>query len=262
MSETTAQSIPPAIQMRGVAVGSQRNPGMTVAEEVEWTVAAGEFWVIAAPQHSGKSDFLMMTGGLTAPLRGEYALMGERMPIFEEPRLAHRLKVGFVFDGGRLISQLTVAENIALPLRYHGYWTGAEVETRVAALLQLTGLTRWANSTPGTLGRSWQQRAGLARALGLQPEVLLLDNPLTGLDLQQTVWWLKLLGQLHRGHEFMAGRSITLVATADDLRPWRRHANRVACLENQRLRVLGDWGATEACTDALVRELLPEGAGD
>ncbi len=259
MSEATANALPPVIAMRGVAVGSRKEARVTVAVGVDWTVAAGEFWVVGAPQHSGKSDFLMLTGGLAAPTHGDYFFLGERMPIFEESRLGHRLKLGFVFDGGQLFSQLTVAENIALPLRYHAHLAPAEVAARVAALLELTGLTPWANRTPGNLGRSWQQRAGLARALGLQPEVLLLDSPLTGLDARHTVWWLDLLGQLSRGHRFMAGRRVTLVATADDLRPWRRHADRVACLAGQRLRVLGDWRAAENSAEASVRELLSGG---
>jgi ABC-type transporter Mla maintaining outer membrane lipid asymmetry ATPase subunit MlaF len=178
------------------------------------------------------------------------------MPIFEEPRLEHRIKLGFVFDGGQVFSQLTVAENIALPLRYHGKVASMEVESRVAALLDLTALTPWADRKAGQLGRSWQQRAGLARALGLQPEVLLLDSPLTGLDARQTAWWLDVLGQLSRGHGFMGGRRLTLVATADDLRPWRRQADRVAYLANRRLRVLGDWRAAEDSKEAVLRELL------
>lgn len=258
MSVAATTSVPAALQMRGVAVGSARDAGVVVVEEVNWTVAAGEFWVVGAPQLSGKSDFLMMAGGLTAPMAGEYFFLGERMPIFEEPRLGHRLKLGLVFDGGRLISQLTVAENIALPLRYHGNLAPAEAGSRVMVLLELTGLTPWAYHTPGQLGRSWQQRVGLARALALQPEVLLLDSPLTGLDVRHMTWWLDFLDQLSRGHSFMAGRPVTLVATADDLRPWRRHARRVACLVARRLRVLGDWRAAEDCEEASVRELLPE----
>ena len=263
MSVATATALPPALHLRGVAVSSSRDARLAVVEEVDWTVAAGEFWVVGAPQHSGKSDFLLLAGGLASPLRGEYFFLGERMPIFEESRLGHRLKLGLVFDGGRLFSQLTVAENIALPLRYHGNLAPAEVESRMAALLELTGLTPWAHHTPGQLGRSWQQRVGLARALGLRPEVLLLDSPLTGLDVRHTIWWLDFLDQLSRGHSFLAGRPVTLVATADDLRPWRRHANRVACLAARRLRVLGDWRAAEDCAEAVVRELLPkEPSGD
>ena len=246
----------PAIKMTDIAVGAMRNPDRLVAEGINWTVNVGDYWVVAGLHASGKSDLLMLTGGLMAPREGRYRFFGEDMPIFEETRLTERLRLGLVFEGGRLFNHLTVAENLALPLRYHGRLAPAEVESRVVALLELTGLTPWANRAAAQLGRSWQQRAGLARALGLQPEVLLLDSPLTGLDARHTGWWLETLGQLARGHRFLAGRRLTLVATADDLRPWRRHANRVACLTGQRLRVLGDWPAAENCDDAIVRELL------
>lgn len=262
MSETANPSAP-VIQMRGVAASSRTDAKVTVVEAVDWTVAPGEFWVVGAPQHSGKTDFLMMAGGLTAPVRGEYFFLGERMPIFEESRLTHRLKLGFVFDGGQLISRLSVADNIALPLRYHRPMGPAEAQARVNAVLELTGLTPWANRLPAKLGRSWQQRTGLARALALRPEVLLLDSPLTGLDVRHMMWWLGLLDQLSRGHSFLDGRRMTLVATADDLRPWRRHANRVACLTEGRLRVIGDWGAVTRSGDTDVKELLQEEpAGD
>src|SRR5436190_13127250 len=104
----------------------------------------------------------MAVGGLSSPARGEYSFLGEPMPIFEEPRLAHRLKLGFVFDGGQLLGQLTVAENIALPLRYHGSLSGDQIELRVRELLEITELIPWANRTPANVGRSWRQRAGLA----------------------------------------------------------------------------------------------------
>ena len=87
MSDSATQFLPPVIRMRRVAVAAQKDASVMVAEEVDWTVAAGEFWVVGAPQHSGKSDFLMMTGGLAPPVGGEYFFFGERMPIFEEPRL-------------------------------------------------------------------------------------------------------------------------------------------------------------------------------
>ena len=83
MTESAARTFPPAIEMRGVAVNSMKDQSVTVAEDVEWSVAAGEFWVLAGPQRSGKSDLLMLTGGLMSPLRGAYRFFGEAMPIFE-----------------------------------------------------------------------------------------------------------------------------------------------------------------------------------
>jgi phospholipid/cholesterol/gamma-HCH transport system ATP-binding protein len=248
----------PALEMRGVAVASLKHPEALVVRDVNWRVAPGEFWVVGAPQSSGKTDFLLTTGGIMAPAEGEFFFLGERMPIFEEARMKHRLKLGFVFDGGQLLNQLTLAENLALPLRYHSGLPPGEIEARVRELLAATELQPWANRPPGNVGRSWQQRAGLARALALRPEVLLLDSPLTGLDARHTAWWLEFLGQLSRGHHITGGKPMTLVITADDLRPWRRAANRVACLTANRLLVLEDWARAEASGEPALKDLLRE----
>jgi phospholipid/cholesterol/gamma-HCH transport system ATP-binding protein len=259
MSEaTTTATLTPALDLRGLGVASMRNPNLTVVREVNWTVRPGEFWVVGAQQDSGKSDFLMTLGGIMSPVAGEFFFLGEAMPIFEEGRMAHRLKLGFVFDGGQLLGSLTVAENIALPLRYHSRLALAEIETRVNALLELTELVPWANHTPVNVARSWQQRAGLARALALAPEVLLLDSPLTGLDVRHTLWWQRFLAELSRGHPVLEGKPLTIVASADDLRPWRHCANRVACLRQRQLVVLGDWAAVAASGESVVKDLLRE----
>src|ERR1039458_6191282 len=104
--------------MRGVTVGAMRDASFTVLENVNWSVAAGEFWVIAGQEHSGKSDLLMLAAGLMPPASGSYKLFGNDTRYFGEAELAERLRVGFVFQGGNLFNQLTIAENVALPLRY------------------------------------------------------------------------------------------------------------------------------------------------
>src|ERR1035438_7169737 len=98
MQKALPTPVVPALQMEDVTAGSLRDPGTVVAEEINWTVAPGDYWVVAGLQASGKSDFLMMTGSLAAPLRGRYRLFGEDMPIFEDPRLKARLRLGLVFD--------------------------------------------------------------------------------------------------------------------------------------------------------------------
>jgi ABC-type transporter Mla maintaining outer membrane lipid asymmetry ATPase subunit MlaF len=258
MSNPPSTSI---IEMSGVTVGAMRDPAVTVVAGVNWTVAAGDFWAVAGLARSGKSDLLMLTAGLMAARSGSYRLFGEVMPIFEEARLATRLRLGFVFDGGQLFNNLTVAENVALPLRYHNQLTAAAISERVNQLLELTELMPFANSTPGTTGRNWQKRAGLARALALQPEILLLDNPLGGVDVREANWWLNLLSQLSGGHEFMPGkRATTLVVSADDLRPWRDRANQFAMLRDGRFETLGDRARLGDAADAQVKELLAAAA--
>ena len=150
------------IEMAGVSVGSMQEPGLAVLEEVTWRVEACDYWVVAGMQGSGKSDFMAMTGGLMPPLGGSYRLFGNAMPIYEEELLMERLRLGLVFDGGHLLHQLTVAENLALPLQYHHNVNRNDAANRVAAMLEWTGLGSWTDTISGTLGRHWQKRVGLA----------------------------------------------------------------------------------------------------
>jgi ABC-type transporter Mla maintaining outer membrane lipid asymmetry ATPase subunit MlaF len=244
--------------MRDVSVGTMRDPSIVATEQINWTVTAGDFWVVGGLQGAGKSDFLLMTAGLMAPARGDYRLFGEPMPIFEDSRLPQRLRLGLVFDGGRLFNQLTVWENVALPLRYHRNLSPAEAQGEVQPLLEAMELATRAQSTPGALGRNWHKRVGLARALILKPEVLLLDSPLSGLDLPHLNWWLGFMEQLSRGHPLLQSRPITLVVTAADLRPWKGHARQLAVLRDRQLVVLGPWPQPGSGTDLFVQQLLPE----
>lgn len=250
------ESLKAALEMSGVSVGAIRDQDSALLTDVNWSVAPGDFWVIGGLQGSGKTDFLLLAGGLMAPLAGSYRFMGEMMPIFEEGRVSERLKLGLVFDGGQLFNHLTVSENIALPLRYHRNLSAAEAKPEVQKLLELTELVLWADSTPGAIGRNWQKRVGLARALISRPEVLLLDNPLAGLDLRHRAWWLNFLGELSRGHDWFEGRAVTVIATADDLRPWWKRAKQFALLKDKQFVALGSWEQVENSNVEQVRELM------
>jgi len=246
----------PAIEMRGVSVATMRDVSFTVVEEVNWSVAAGEFWVIAGPQQSGKSDFLMMTAGLMSPVQGSYKLFGMETQSFGEAELAERLRVGFVFEGGHLFNHLTIRENVALPLQYHRDLPSAAVAQETQTLLELMELTPLADITPPNVSNNWLQRAALARALILKPEMLLLDNPLGRLGGRHLPWWLRFLDRLGRGHEWCGGRPMTLVATTDDLRPWQGARRKFALLHDKKFSPLGSWNEVESAKDPVVKELL------
>ncbi len=259
MSETTFN--PAVIEMRGVRIAALRDPSLTLLEEVNWSVLPGEFWVLAGPQHSGKSDFLLHAAGLMTPMAGSCRVFGCETNTFGEAQLADRLRVGFVFADGKLFSQLTLAENVALPLRYQKNLTAAEAERAVEILLELLELTPFTDATPANVAANWRQRTALARALILQPELLLLDNPFGGLDGRHQNWLLQFLDRLWRGHEFFGGRPMTLVVTAGDLRAWEQPQRQFAVLEGNTFSVLGSWAGVKASRLHAVKELLAEPNG-
>lgn len=248
----------PILEMTGVSVPSRENPDAPILENVNWSVHPGEYWLIGGLHGSGKTDLLSMTADLTPPNRGSFRLFGREMPVTGDQFLAERLRIGLVFDGGQLFHSLTIEENIALPLRYHRELDQGNLDNSVKTILELTGLSAYAGRLPGNLGRAWQTRAGLARALVLQPEILLLDNPAGGLDSRHVQWWMDTLDQLSSGRGFFEGRPLTLVVAAEDLRPWRNRAAHFAVLQNRQFNSLGHHPQLGRLTDPLVKELLAE----
>jgi ABC-type transporter Mla maintaining outer membrane lipid asymmetry ATPase subunit MlaF len=251
----TAQT-EPALQMAGVSVPSMRDQARTVVSDINWTVAQGGFWIVAGLQGSGKSDLMMLAASLMGPTSGEYNVLGEKMPIFDEQRIVARKRVGLVFDSGQPFNHLTVRENVALPVRYHLSLSHEKADRRIEPLLQALGLAGLADVTPGALTRNWTRRMGLARALVLEPELLLLDNPLGGLDPVHTRWWLNMLTDLSRGSQITGGKRLTIVATTSDLRPWRAVATHFALLREGTFHILGGWKEVEAASAELAREVL------
>lgn len=248
----------PLVELVAANVVSAQDSDAVLVEHVNWRLLPGEYWSVGGLQWAGKSDWLTTVAGLQRPATGHHFLFGEETALLSQPELvAARLRVGLVFEnGGRLFTQMTVRENVALPLRYHRNCPARETREAVAAVLELAGLTELGGQVTGQLNRSWRQRVALARALALQPEVLLLDNPLAGLDPRQTRWWLDTLDALNAGHAWLNHRPLALVATTDDLAPWRARARRFALLEGRRWVALGGRDDLSASGDPALREFL------
>lgn len=258
MKEKPSNERPAAlpIEMTDVDIATIHDPDFVVLQKINWSVAPGEFWVIGAPHYSGKSDFMMTAAGLMPPARGCYKFFGNETRIFDESRLADRLRTGFVFENAQLFHYLTVAENVALPLCYHKNLGIDEVAGAIDELLETTELKPIADVTPSNLSRGWQKRAGLARALVLRPEILLADNPTGALDARHSQWWLRFLEKLWRGHKWLGEKPLTIIVTTDDFRPWRGSGRKFALLKEKSLVPIGAWDDVVSSNDPLVKELL------
>jgi phospholipid/cholesterol/gamma-HCH transport system ATP-binding protein len=256
---TLSEPSHPVIELLEADIPSRREPDTVSVAGVNWSVRDGEFWVIGGLQGSGKSDLLCVAGAIARPLRGVYRAFGREItPAYTNECLTERLRLGLVFgDGGRLFNQLDVRSNISLPLEYHRRLEPTAMAARVRALLEATGLQPWAERVPSELNLAWRQRVALARALALRPEVLLLDNPLTGLDPRHARWWTEFISQLGTGHPLLEDRPLTVIVAADDLRPWHQPGRRFALLDNSRLTLLpADAAQSQQDVPPALRDLL------
>jgi phospholipid/cholesterol/gamma-HCH transport system ATP-binding protein len=249
----------PPILMENAAIVFGHSLQPIRIEGINWRVAGGDFWVIAGLHDSGKSRFLFTAAGMLVPWHGTCRLFGnETAKLSEDELVRERLRVGLVFEnGGRLFQHLSVEQNVALPLCYHQDCDFAEAVDPVNQLLELTGLAEFSRETPSRLNPGWRQRVALARALILRPEVLLLDNPLAGMDPRHVRWWLDFLALLSAGHEWLRGQPMTVVVTTDDFQPWLELSHHFAALHQKQWRVLGTKADLTAHADPSLRELLP-----
>src|SRR5690349_5187885 len=162
-------------------------------------IARGEYVAIAGPSGCGKSTLLSILGLLDTPTEGKYWLNDrpvESLSVVERARTRNR-EIGFIFQSFNLIGDLSVYENVELPLTYMGM-SRAERRKRVDQALERVGMGHRARHLPGQLSGGQQQRVAVARAVVTQPSILLADEPTGNLDSHNGELVMQLLRELHR----------------------------------------------------------------
>jgi putative ABC transport system ATP-binding protein len=188
----------------------------------------GEYISIAGPSGCGKSTLLSILGLLDTPSNGSYALKGgevANLSFAERARIRNR-EIGFIFQSFNLIGDLTVFENVELPLTYRGMGAG-DRKTLVTQALDRVGMAHRAKHLPSQLSGGQQQRVAVARALAGKPAILLADEPTGNLDSRNGEAVMNLLKELHAG-----GATICMV-THDER--FAQHADRTVHLFDGRV---------------------------
>src|SRR5947207_3458017 len=162
-------------------------------------IKKGAYVTIAAPSGCGKSTLLSILGLLDSPSEGNYTLNGQSVANLDHSQRARirNREVGFIFQSFNLIGDLTVFENVELPLTYRGT-NAAERKQRVTEALERVGMAHRMKHYPSQLSGGQQQRVAVARALGGKPSILLADEPTGNLDSKNGEAVLDLLPELHR----------------------------------------------------------------
>ena len=167
---------------------------------VHLEIMPGEYVTIAGPSGCGKTTLLSILGLLDSPTEGQYFLDGKpvaNLSASERARIRNR-EIGFIFQAFNLIGDLTVAENVELPLTYRGM-PSAERRKRVQEALEKVGMAHRMNHYPSQLSGGQQQRVAVARAVAGDPLILLADEPTGNLDSTNGEAVMELLRELHRG---------------------------------------------------------------
>jgi phospholipid/cholesterol/gamma-HCH transport system ATP-binding protein len=182
--EKTADNAEPAIRFVNVTKSFAGTKGAhTVLDKVSFSVPRGLTTVIAGGSGQGKSVTLKLVLGLMTPDSGQILVEGQDVSRLHGEGLRRlRTKFGVLFQGSALFDSLTVFENVALPLRERVRMNSEEIEQRVMATLEQLELAGHENKFPAQLSGGMKKRVGLARALQLDPEIMLFDEPTTGLD--------------------------------------------------------------------------------
>ncbi len=235
----------------------KRFDGRTVLDGLSFSVRKGEILSIIGSSGTGKSVTLKHLVRLLTPDSGRILFDGTDVAACGAAELAAvRRRIGYLFQGGALLAWLTVAENVALPLRECTDFDDAEIDRRVAAALAAVELTDAAEKYPAEISGGMQKRAGLARAIVRECEVVLYDEPTSGLDPVTAVVINRLIRKLNRE------LGMTSIVVTHDLAAALRLSDRVLLLKDGRVAACAPPAEFANLPNPDVREFLAAMKGD
>jgi len=241
------------IEVRGL---TKRFGSQTVLGGIDLHIERGESVVIIGRSGCGKSVLLKHLIGLLQPDEGSVRVDGQEITRMDERRLLEvRRKFGMLFQNAALFDSLTVAENVAFAFRHRRDLTPGEIARRVAEALELVDLPGIEQKRPAELSGGMRKRVGLARAIVYRPEILLYDEPPSGLDPIVSDSIDQLIIRI-RDH-----LRVTSVVVTHDMRSARRVGHRVAMLHERRIHAVGPTEVIFASTDPVVRRFI-DGVSD
>jgi phospholipid/cholesterol/gamma-HCH transport system ATP-binding protein len=248
IESSSGKSDGPAVVLQGLhrSFGSQ-----VVLDGIDLTVQSGETLAVLGRSGTGKSVLLKLIIGLQKPDSGSIRIHGEEITLLQLDALNElRKKMGFLFQHAALYDSLTVEENVAFPLKRHTKMTESEQGDRVKELLAGVGMEGDLQKMPSDLSGGMQKRVGLARALALEPDILLLDEPTAGLDPITSTEINELILKLQEEHDMAS------IVVTHDLHSAKTIADRVALLHGGKVLIEGSFKELEKSDDEFVSEFL------
>jgi phospholipid/cholesterol/gamma-HCH transport system ATP-binding protein len=225
--------------------------GLLVHNGINLSVQEGEIMSLLGGSGSGKSVLLKELIGLTKPDKGDIIVMGKNVTQMNEDALIElREHVGMLFQGAALFDSLTVFENIAYPLREHLKLAEREIRERVSEKLHLVRLEGIENKMPGELSGGMKKRVGLARAIATDPDIILYDEPTTGLDPMTAQRINELIIDLQKK------LGITTIVVTHDLYCVKTVSNRIAMLYDGKIVAVDTWNGLLKSNIQAVRDFI------
>ena len=227
----------------------------TVLNGIDLTVEPGENLAVLGRSGTGKSVLLKLIIGLQQPDSGSISIHGQEIAGLQMDQLNEiRKKIGFLFQQAALYDSLTVEENVAFPLDRHLKISAAERKERVRELLSNVGMDHDLDKLPSEISGGMQKRVGLARALALEPDILLFDEPTAGLDPITAAEIGKLIVDLKKR------RKITSVVVTHDIRGAKTFSDRLTLMEKGSIVAEGTFEDLQKSKDKFVVQFLKNGA--